>query len=333
MAYRQQNRRRIAYLTLMALVVLVLMLFDIFHGLVGFNQLVTGRLGSGDSLRGVLLNLRLTRTLTCALVGAALGLAGLCMQNMLRNPIATPFTLGLSSAAGFGASLSIISGFPFVFGQYNVQVSAVVFSFLGSALILLVFTGRRVSMNTIILVGVSINLFFTALQQLTQYLSTERDVQRMTNWSLGDLSRSSWDSVIVIFVVLYVAGVLIYRKSWAMNLLLLSDDSAQAMGVNVRNTRLLIFLASALVTAVAVSFVGTIGFVGLIAPHFVKAVVGNDSRFTIIGSAIMGALVLLIAAVISKHLVPGTIIPIGIITSLVGIPFMIVVAMRKGQRA
>ncbi|CAK1221686.1 iron ABC transporter permease [Fructobacillus cardui] len=333
MAYQEKNRRKILLLLLMGFLAFSLVIVDIYHGFGALSFLGTNVASQQPELAGVVLKMRLTRTLTATLVGASLGLAGLCMQNMLKNPIATPFTLGLSSAASFGASLSILSGFPFVFGQANVQASAIFFCFLGSAVILLIFSAGQVSMNTIILVGTAINLFFTSLQELSKYFASERNAQRMTTWSLGDLSKSSWDSVLVVFIVLYIVLVLIYRQSWEMNLLQLSDESAQSMGVNVKRTRLLIFFASALVTAVAISFVGTIGFIGLIAPHFVKVLVGNDARFTIIGSAIMGIVVLLLAAIVSKALIPGTIIPVGIITSLVGVPFMCLVAIRKGQRS
>ncbi|CAK8054362.1 FecCD family ABC transporter permease [Eupransor demetentiae] len=322
--YQKNARHRLIYIALFGAVTTILVFINIFY-----RQNIWS--GQAKELQQVVLNIRLTRTLTCVLAGAGLGLAGLCMQNMLKNPIATPFTLGLSSAANFGASLSIVSGFPFIFSAYGVQISAVVSCFIAGGVILVIFSTRQVSMNTMILIGVTINLFFTSLQQLLQYFSSEREVQRMATWSLGDLSRSSWESVLVIGVVLYVVAIIVYQQAWGMNLLLLSDETALAMGVNVKRVRLLIFFSSALVTAVVVSFVGTIGFVGLIAPHLVRLVLGADSRFTITGSLIVGALVLVLADLLSQFILPGTIIPAGIITSLVGLPFMCLVVLKKGR--
>lgn len=279
----------------------------------------------------VLFNMRLPKTLTCFLVGACLGLSGLCMQNILKNPIASPFTLGISSAASFGASLSILTGFPFLIPNYNIQFGSILFSFIGCALITVFLVGRQATANRMVLIGVAVNFFFSALQAFAQYAANERDSQKIVTWIFGSISRSTWDGVLIISLGLFIALPLIYKESWKVNLLMFSDEKAQSMGIQTTRLRIYIFLLTSFVTAIAISYVGTIGFIGLLAPHFSRLLVGNDFRYSCITSILFGSLLLLLASVISKNILPGTIIPVGIITSIVGVPFMCVVAWKGGK--
>lgn len=297
-----------------------LSLIDYFRSLL-FN-------GSSNIEQLIMLKMRLPRSLTCLVVGMSLGLSGYYMQVILQNPIASPFTLGISSAASFGASFSIITNFPYVFLSYNIQISAIMFSLLCTFSMIVVLKKRKMNAHLMILFGVALNFFFLALQSMAQYIADEKQVQKIVHWIFGSVSKASWIGVIITTICFLLIFTITYRKSWGLNLLCLSDERARSMGLNTEKFRSFIFLSSSVLTAVAISYVGTIGFIGLLAPHFARFLLGDDSRFVAPGSAVLGGLLLLLASIVSKIILPGAILPIGIIMNIVGVPFMMIIAAR-----
>lgn len=330
--YRSRVRGKIILLFTVCIVILIAVLVDLTLGsynlsLIGyFRGIINNDLGNVDKL--IMLNIRMPRSLTCIIVGMALGLSGYYMQTILQNPIASPFTLGISSAASFGASLSIITNFPFIFMGYNVQISAVFFSIVCTLVMIVALKKSNMDAYLMILAGVAINFFFVALQSLTQYVADEKQVQKIVHWMFGTVSKASWTGVIITTLTFIIIFIITYRKAWSFNLISFSDERAKSMGLDTEKFRRFIFLSSSILTAVAISYVGTIGFIGLLAPHFSRSLLGNDARFTATGSALLGGMLLIIASIVSKIILPGSLLPIGIIMNIVGVPFMIMIVAR-----
>lgn len=333
--YEQLNRTRLRYMSMAAIALIVIVIADLAVGsswMSVSDVLSTILIGpNGDSLNSTIIwQLRLPLTLTCLVVGASLGLAGGLMQTLLANPLASPYTLGVSAAAGFGAAVAILSGLT-IFGHawLGVPVSAFVASALSSLAIFSIGKGRNMDAKVLILAGIVVLFFFQALQSLVQYMASPEVLQQIVFWLFGSLLKASWTSVWVAGVILVCSLVYVAPKIWALTALSAGDERAQSLGIRTDKLRLRMFLLCSMLTAGAVSFVGTIGFVGLVAPHLSRMLVGEDQRFYLPMATMMGALVLTLASLVSKLVVPGTIIPIGIVTSLVGVPFLLYLLVSK----
>ena len=267
-------------------------------------------------------------------VGAALGLAGAEMQTILDNPLASPYTLGISAAAGFGAGLALVLGVgvgPFA-EHILVPINAFVFSLLTSLAIYGLAKIKNASSETIILSGIALLFLFNALNALLQYHASVEQLQAMVFWLFGSLLKATWTKVFISFVVFILIVPWVARDAWRLTALRLGDQKASSLGVNVEKLRLRIMIYVSLLTATAVCFVGTIGFIGLVAPHIARIVVGEDQRFFFPCSACGGALLLSAASVGSKLIVPGAIYPIGIITAFIGVPFFLSMILGKRKK-
>ncbi len=290
---------------------------------------------AGNQLRVVIWDIRMPIALMAVTVGAALSLAGAQMQTILANPLASPFTLGISAAASFGAALALVAGvavFPAAI-QYMVPINAFLMAMFASLFIYFASTMRGVTVETIVLLGIALVFTFNAALSLLEYLASEQALAAVVFWTMGSLTKATWPKVYVTAVVLLVTVPLFMRDAWALTALRLGDDKAASMGVNVRRLRLKTMLTVSLLAAIPVSFVGTIGFIGLVGPHIARMVVGEDQRFFLPGSVICGALLLSATSVVSKIIIPGAILPIGVITALVGIPFFFALIFGNRRRS
>lgn len=288
-----------------------------------------------DQLRVVIWDIRMPIALMAITVGASLSLAGAQMQTILANPLASPFTLGISAAASFGAALGLVAGvaiFPAAV-QFMIPINAFLMAILASLFIYGVSTLRGVTVETIILLGIALVFTFNALLSLLQYLASEQALAAVVFWTMGSLTKATWAKVGVTAVGLLICLPLFARQAWALTALRLGDDKAASFGVNVRRLRLETMMLVSLLAAIPVSFVGTIGFIGLVGPHIARMVVGEDQRFFLPGSVICGALMLSATSVVSKTLIPGAILPIGVITALVGVPFFFSLIFTNRRRA
>lgn len=290
---------------------------------------------ASDQLRVVIWDIRMPIALMAVTVGASLSVAGAQMQTILSNPLASPFTLGISAAASFGAALGLVGGvaiFPAAV-HYMVPINAFIMAMVAALFIHFASTLRGVTVETIVLLGIALVFTFNAALSLLEYLASEQALAAVVFWTMGSLTKATWDKVYVTAAILLVTLPLFMRNAWALTALRLGDDKAASMGVNVRRLRLQTMLVVSLLAAVPVSFVGTIGFVGLVGPHIARMVVGEDQRFFLPGSIICGALLLSTTSVVSKVLIPGAILPIGVITALVGVPFFFVLIFSNRRRA
>lgn len=341
LANRYQRRAWKRWLLIIAIfAVLLLCLFiDIISGPATLNIRETFAVlfypsSVTDNERIIIWDLRLPIALMAIMVGAMLGVAGAEMQTILNNPLADPFTLGLSSAASFGAALAItlqISLIPGI-GGFLVSANAFVMALLAS-LALFAFTRLRgVTAEIMVLVGIAMLFSFNALLALLQYGASEVELSQIIFWMMGSLSRASWTKVAICAVALAITVPFFMSRSWALTALRMGDEKAASMGVNVPLLRLSVLAGVSLLSAIAVSFVGVIAFVGLVGPHMARLIVGEDQRSFLPFSALAGALILSATSIVSKSINPGVIYPIGIITSLIGIPFFISLLLARRQQ-
>ena len=282
----------------------------------------------------IIWSIRLPTAVMALLVGASLGIAGSGMQTILDNPLSSPYTLGISAGAGFGASLVVVIGLSSLefLGEFMVPFGAFVFAGLTSFFIYSINKIKNFSSETMILAGIGMMFLFQALQSLMQYMATPEALQNIVFWTMGSLTKANWLSISIVLVALLVMLPLMMRESWRLTALKLGDEKASGLGVNVEHLRVKIFLFISIITAVAVSFVGTIGFIGIVGPHIARMLVGEDQRYFLPLSAVCGMVILSLASIASKMLIPGAMFPIGIVTAIIGVPFFFsLVLTRKGS--
>lgn len=334
-------RWRITVLVALAAAVLCGFVLDLCTGPASLppSQVLKGLFdpsGASRSLVSIVWDVRLPMALLALGVGAALALGGAEMQTVLDNPLASPFTLGMSSAATFGAALAIVLNLaiPGVPQGWVLSANAFLFA-LGSAMLLQVLARLRGigGPETIVLFGIALLFSFNALVALLQFLATEQALQQLVFWTLGSLSRATLDKAGVIGAVIAITLPFSLAAAWQLTALRLGQERAASLGVRVRRLRFAALVRISLLTGTAVAFVGVIGFVGLIAPHIARLLVGEDHRFFLPASALAGAAVMTFASVASKSILPGVLIPIGIVTALVGIPAFLAIILTSGPRA
>lgn len=333
--YRRLTAMRVLVLALLAAAIVGALLLDFTTGPSGLalDQLIA-TLGHADqappALRVIVWDIRLPYALMAVAVGLSLGLAGAEMQTVLANPLASPFTLGLSSAAAFGAALAIVLDWslPGVPTAWAVPANAFLFAMASALLLDLVARWGGMSASGVVLFGIALVFSFNALVSLLQFVATAEALQGLVFWTMGSLSRATWPKVAGLALVLPFSLL----NAWRLTALRLGEDRAASFGVDVRRLRLGALLHISLLAALSVAFVGSIGFIGLVAPHIARRMVGDDHRFYLPAAALIGALVLSLASVASKTLIPGVIIPVGIVTSLVGIPFFLAIVLRTRGR-
>lgn len=304
------------------------------------GQAVRAFVGSGEPHhRIVMWNIRVPRALTAVLAGMGLAVAGTAMQSILRNPLGSPYTLGISQAAAFGAALSIMflgagtvgsamSDAVTVEAGYLVTVSALVFSLLATAVIFLLARYRRASPESMILTGVAMGSLATAGIAALEYVADDVELASIVFWTFGDAGRPTWDEIPIVAGVV-IAGCLFFSlNSLRLNALDGGEQPARSLGVDVERLRLLTLAGASLVTAGIISFVGVIGFVGLVVPHIGRKIIGGDNRYLIPFSAVLGALLLLAADTAARTLVSPLVIPVGILTAFIGAPLFIYLVVR-----
>ncbi|WP_037454087.1 FecCD family ABC transporter permease [Skermanella stibiiresistens] len=332
-------RNRLIAIGLLAVGLACSLVLDVATGPSGLPvaDILTGLLDRDALPRGqavILWNIRLPYAVMAVLVGAALGLAGAEMQTVLNNPLASPFTLGVSAAATLGAALAMAlePDVPGLDETWLIPLSAFACA-MAATLLIQTLAGRfGAGTDTVVLFGIAMLFAMNALLWLVQYVASTDALQQMVFWTMGSLARATWEKVAVVALVLAACVPLSMRSVWAMTALRGGDDHARSFGIPVERLRLRVLLRVSLLSAAAVAFVGTIGFIGLVGPHIARLTLGEDHRFYLPGSALAGALLLSLASIASKNLVPGLILPVGIVTSLVGIPLFMALILTQGRR-
>ncbi len=333
--YHQVLRRRLIWIGVLLVAIVASLILDFTLGPAGLSlDTLWNTLLSPDSVdagtRVIVWDIRLPYALMALVVGLSLGLAGAEMQTILNNPLASPFTLGVSSAAAFGAALAIILGIgiPGIPDQWLISANAFVFALFAALMLDAVTRWTQVSSAGVVLFGIALVFTFNALVSMMQFIASEDTLQGLVFWTMGSLARASWEKLGVLTVALAILVPFSMMSSWKLTALRLGEDRAVSFGIDVRRLRLTTLLRISILSALAVAFVGPIGFIGLVAPHIARMMFGEDHRFYLPASALVGALVLSLASVASKNLLPGVIIPVGIVTSLIGVPFFLSIILR-----
>ena len=336
--FQKRASKKLWLLATVLIFVLLSALLDISIGPGNFSlatvlQVVFDKAAHGIKLEVIIWDYRMPIAITAVIVGAMLGAAGALMQTLLNNPLAEPFTLGVSSAASFGAAIAIVLGASLLpnVGSLLVTINAFFFA-LGTCVILLMLMQiKGIGTQSIILFGIAIFFAFNALLAMMEYGASETQLQRIVFWMLGSLGRASWFQISWGVILLFVAIPFCMTRTWRLTALRLGEETALSMGVDVKILRIEILVCISLLAATAVAFVGTIGFVGLVGPHIARLLVGEDQRYFIPLSALLGALMLSVTSIVSKTITPGIIYPIGIITALIGVPVFLAIIIRHSK--
>lgn len=329
------------------IVIFLIALFIIFFTLkVGYVETSIGQLfealffkSNETNLSYLIWELRIPRMLSAFCVGASLALCGAVLQTILRNPLASPFTLGLSQGAAFGASFSIIilGSTTFSFGIFQNLNSVVLGAFIGaiisSSFVLLFSMIKGLNTQGLILAGIAIATFFNAAIMLLQYFSNDNQLAATVFWTFGDLSKGKWNEIIWVLSFWIFAMIYFILKSWDFNAIIWGEAHAQSLGVNVWNLKIFTLIISSLLAAIATAFYGVIGFVGLISPHIIKLLFENPKQnFLFFSSSILGGTFLMLADILAKQILSPISLPVGILTAFAGVPLFLFILIKRSFR-
>ena len=291
-------------------------------------QILIGKGSYPSTHKSIILDIRLPRILLAGIIGAALATAGCAMQGIFRNPMASPYILGISSGAAFGAALAIVIGLN-IFGLNSVQILAFSFALLDIFIVYNIAKYKgAVPTENLLLAGIAVGYFFSALVSFIKYIAGE-ELRTIVFWLMGGLWNASWEKVYMTFPLAVLGIFILFLFSRELNIMLTGEISAMSVGINVEQTKKVILIFSTLITAISVSVAGIIGFVGLIIPHIMRLLVGPDHRILIPSSCLMGATFLILTDALARSIIQPSELPVGIITSLFGVPFFIYLLRRK----
>ncbi|PSV49721.1 FecCD family ABC transporter permease [Photobacterium indicum] len=338
-AHRARNQKKKIALAVFFVMSIICLVADILIGSQGLtlDQVLNGIFHPSSSdiaSRIIIWDIRMPMSLMAPLVGGALALAGAQMQTTLNNPLADPYTFGVSAAAGFGASLVItnVIAIPFIPVEYQVAFMAFIMCLLTTFMIAGVSSIKRVSIEGVMLFGVAIMFAYDSMLTMMQYIATETQLQTLVFWQMGSLDRGSWEKITVLAILLPIVLAIMMKDSWKLSTLKIGQERAESMGINVNRLRVKTLLLVSVITSLSVSFVGAVGFVGLVAPHIARMILGEDQRYFLPASFLLGAVLLELASIASKSIMPGIILPLTVVMSMVGIPFFIFLIVKKGGK-
>ena len=340
--YRRYTRKKALFILAGIVTLFLLTLFALTLGSadLGASDILAGLFGGGNpTVRTIIWQIRLPRILTAIIAGMGLAVSGAVMQSILRNPLGAPFTLGVSHAASFGAAFAIVvlgfgtiqshtSDAVYINMPYLLPLCAFGFSLISTLVIAFLARFKSASPETMILAGVAMGSLFMAATTAMEYFATDVQLSSIIFWTFGDVGRTSWKELTIIAIIVTASAVFFFMNSWSYNAMDSGEDVAKSLGVNVERTRIVGLILASLVTAIVVSFVGIIGFVGLIVPHIVRKAIGGDARFLIPASCVVGAILLLLSDTMARTVMSPIILPVGILTSFLGAPLFIYLVIR-----
>ena len=337
--YRRLSAKRLSFIIICGVACLILSIYaatigsypispgDVFNSIL---DAILGREPSDTGIYHIVVNLRMPAILTALICGFGLAVCGVCMQSMLKNPLADPYTMGISSGAGFGAALAMILGIELIGGAGTVA-NAFIFSLLPALVILFLSKFRNATPTMMILCGIALMYLFNAATQLFMLIADPEDLSAVYKWMIGSVDGTDLGEAAVVLVVAIIGTIYVQYMSNQLNLMGLGDESAKTLGVDVERKRLILLMVVTLIAATVVSFTGIIGFIGLVAPHMVRAIIGTDNRYLIPASGFFGAFLLLLSHLVAMTVAQPTILPVGVITSCIGGPLFLFLILRNSK--
>ncbi len=333
--YKEDSKRKGRWILTILLAIIVVTLLSLYIGNLDFSIAeITSAILTFDTESTIgrfIWRIDLPIAVAAIVSGAALSLAGAAMQCVLRNPLASPYTLGISNAAAFGAAFSII----FLVDASSTAIttlSAFVMAILATLLILFLTKVTKISSETMILAGIAVSAIFSAGMTLMQYIADPIQLSSIVSWTFGSLTKSDWKWDSVLTLVLLVSALYYYSRRWDMNAMNSGDEVARGLGVNTDRFLVIGMTIAAIATAFVVSRFGIISFVGLLGPHIARTMVGEDHRALIPMSMLTGALLLLVANIVARNIILPQVLPVGLLTSLIGGPAFIYMLIRRYRR-
>ena len=343
--YQEYIRSKHSFGILLFLILVIVSLASLCLGSysLSLGEILSALTGNGDASSSLVVwNMRLPRIAAATIAGLSLAVAGAVMQCVLRNPLASPFTVGISHGAAFGAAFAIIElgagelhrtgEGVIITNPYLIPLFAFFGALIGVFVILLLSKLRDLSPEAMILAGVAMASLFSAATMLMQYFAEDVKVAAVVFWTFGDIGRAKWGEIRLMAIAVIPALAYFFYRRWDYNALLSGDETAISLGIDPQRIRLESMLLASFVTAICVSFLGIIGFIGLISPHIVRLVVGGDYRFLIPLSTLLGSLFLLSADTVGRVIIAPIVIPVGIVTAFMGAPVFIYLLTRGNGR-
>lgn len=341
--YNVAKAKKIAIILILLALVFLFFVVSVFvgSGTLSFKEVFLAIFNKGsETARLIVRRIRFPRVIAALIAGGGLAVSGLVMQTVLKNPLASPTTLGVSNAAVFGANFAIIvvgaGAFHSTHGSwltisnpYLVSTFSFLSAIIAAGSILLLARLKNLNASAIVLAGVAVSAIFQAGTTLIQYFASDTQVASAVYWTFGDLGRASYKTDLIMFIVVAVSTLFFFLKRWDFSAMSGGIAYAKTLGVNTRFMTIMSLLLASLITSVTVSFLGIIGFVGLTAPQFMKRIVGDDYRFLLPSSFLAGALLLLISDILGRLPIFGTSVPVGVVTSLIGGPVFLAILLRR----
>lgn len=341
--YNVAKAKKIAIIFILLAIVFLFFVVSVFvgSGTLSFKEVFLAIFNKGsETARLIVRRIRFPRVIAALIAGGGLAVSGLVMQTVLKNPLASPTTLGVSNAAVFGANFAIIvvgaGAFHSTHGSwlsisnpYLVSTFSFLSAIIAAGSILLLARLKNLNASAIVLAGVAVSAIFQAGTTLIQYFASDTQVASAVYWTFGDLGRASYKTDLIMFIVVAVSTLFFFLKRWDFSAMSGGIAYAKTLGVNTRFMTIMSLLLASLITSVTVSFLGIIGFVGLTAPQFMKRIVGDDYRFLLPSSFLAGALLLLISDILGRLPIFGTSVPVGVVTSLIGGPVFLAILLRR----
>lgn len=294
-----------------------------------FHQFMPDHFVSTELADTIVWNIRLPRALFGIIAGASLAIGGCILQGILKNPLASDYTLGIAQGAGFGAALAIIFGSGLIRGEYLIVGNAFVFSLLPTFFIFGMSRYKRATPETLILAGIAMMYLFGAAIILVQFFGSSDAVTAVVFWMVGDLGKATWDKLVPMSLMMVCCIPYLISKSFELNVMGAGDESAKSLGVNVERSRVIMMIITSLMISSVVCFTGAIGFVGLVGPHIARMVIGGDNRFLLPAAGLFGAILLLGSDMVATQIMAPTILPVGVVTSFLGVPLFIYLIMKR----
>lgn len=341
--YNVAKAKKIAIILILLALVFLFFVVSVFvgSGTLSFKEVFLAIFNKGsETARLIVRRIRFPRVIAALIAGGGLAVSGLVMQTVLKNPLASPTTLGVSNAAVFGANFAIIvvgaGAFHSTHGSwlsisnpYLVSTFSFLSAIIAAGSILLLARLKNLNASAIVLAGVAVSAIFQAGTTLIQYFASDTQVASAVYWTFGDLGRASYKTDLIMFIVVAVSTLFFFLKRWDFSAMSGGIAYAKTLGVNTRFMTIMSLLLASLITSVTVSFLGIIGFVGLTAPQFMKHIVGDDYRYLLPSSFLAGALLLLISDILGRLPIFGTSVPVGVVTSLIGGPVFLAILLRR----